>query len=535
MRHYRLLFILTLALCCTLNIYAQTRLYIDNFKICSGETKRLEIKMQNDLPIRALQARLVLPEELELASRPTLNADRIGNYTDVFGNIVNSQKNVSYNKWDDRSYMIVINSDDAIAFSGNDGAILSMDIKSKENTQAMDVIISLCDIELVHENGVDFIKQDTQDCNVAIFNIHQINATTDGNGNVSGGGNYETGSEVSLTAIPHEGYKFYQWSNGSTENPYIFIAKENINLSAIFTKQTFQLTYKVDGADYKEYTIEYAAAITPEEHPQKEGHTFSGWQNLPKTMPAKDVIVNGTFMVNSYKAVFKIGEEIIKTINVEYGQPIVAPEAPLKEGHTFTGWNNIPEKMPAKDIEIIGNYNINSYKLTYKVDGADYKEYTIDYATTITPEEHPQKEGHTFSGWQNLPKTMPAKDVIVNGTFMVNSYTLRIYLNQELYRSELLEYGMPIIIEDPIVPNNMKFDGWESDIPEIMPAHDVNIYGTYSTISSISSIELNSSTNVTIYSLHGNILYKNELWSEIKEHLKNGVYIINGVKVYIKR
>lgn len=94
---------------------------------------------------------------------------------------------------------------------------------------------------------------------------------------------------------------------------------------------------------------------------------------------------------------------------------------------------------------------------------------------------------------------------------------------------------MPIIIEDPIVPNNMKFDGWESDIPEIMPAHDVNIYGTYSTISSISSIELNSSTNVTIYSLHGNILYKNELWSEIKEHLKNGVYIINGVKVYIKR
>ena len=36
---------------------------------------------------------------------------------------------------------------------------------------------------------------------------------------------------------------------------------------------------------------------------------------------------------------------------------------------------------------------------------------------TITPEEEPTKEGYTFSGWNEIPETMPAHNVIVTGTF----------------------------------------------------------------------------------------------------------------------
>ena len=66
--------------------------------------------------------------------------------------------------------------------------------------------------------------------------------------------------------------------------------------------------------------------------------------------------------------------------------------------------------MPANDVEVNGTFSINSYKLTYKVDGEVYKESALEYGTAITPEAEPTKEGYTFSGWSQIPATMPARD-----------------------------------------------------------------------------------------------------------------------------
>ena len=64
--------------------------------------------------------------------------------------------------------------------------------------------------------------------------------------------------------------------------------------------EVFTLTYMVDGSVFKTYRLEYGATITPEAAPTKEGHTFSGWSDIPETMPAHDVTVTGTFTVNKY-------------------------------------------------------------------------------------------------------------------------------------------------------------------------------------------------------------------------------------------
>ena len=58
-----------------------------------------------------------------------------------------------------------------------------------------------------------------------------------------------------------------------------------------------------------------------------------------------------------------------------------------------------------------------NYNLIYKVDGVDYKTYEVKYGTTITPEAAPIRDGYTFSGWSEIPATMPAHDVTVTGTF----------------------------------------------------------------------------------------------------------------------
>ena len=80
----------------------------------------------------------------------------------------------------------------------------------------------------------------------------------------------------------------------------------------------------VDGEAYKTYEIDYGTAITPEKEPTKEGHNFTGWSDIPETMPANDVTVTGSFTKGEYKQ-------------------IVVPEATEMEGYTFDGWADVPE------------------------------------------------------------------------------------------------------------------------------------------------------------------------------------------------
>ncbi len=50
--------------------------------------------------------------------------------------------------------------------------------------------------------------------------------------------------------------------------------------------------------------------------------------------------------------------------------------------------------------------------------------YQSGYGTTLTAREVPTKTGYTFSGWSEIPATMPDEDVIITGTFNVNSYVI---------------------------------------------------------------------------------------------------------------
>lgn len=62
-----------------------------------------------------------------------------------------------------------------------------------------------------------------------------------------------------------------------------------------------------------------------------------------------------------------------------------------------------------------------THRLTYVVDGVEYKVCTIEEDAPITPEPEPTKEGYTFSGWIGLPETMPDHDVTVEGIFTLSA------------------------------------------------------------------------------------------------------------------
>ena len=58
-------------------------------------------------------------------------------------------------------------------------------------------------------------------------------------GSVTGGGTYQQGTSVTLTATPGPCYQFASWSDGSTQNPRTVTVNANMTLTARFTARTF--------------------------------------------------------------------------------------------------------------------------------------------------------------------------------------------------------------------------------------------------------------------------------------------------------
>jgi hypothetical protein len=111
---------------------------------------------------------------------------------------------------------------------------------------------------------------------------------------------------------------------------------------------THKLIYMVDGEKYKSYDVEEGSTIIPAAAPTKEGYTFSGWSEIPATMPTHDVVVTGSFTVNTYQVTFMYGDEVLKVDSVEYGAEIELPQSLDSERYTLIEWLDVPETMPVR-------------------------------------------------------------------------------------------------------------------------------------------------------------------------------------------
>lgn len=122
-----------------------------------------------------------------------------------------------------------------------------------------------------------------------------------------------------------------------------------------------------------------------------------------------------------YQLTFMLDDKVYFTTELAAGEAITPPEAPAKEGYTFTGWTGLPTTMPAEDLTVYADFKVNTYTVTYYLDGEVFTTQEVNYGEAITPPEVPEKEGYTFSGWQEVPTTMPARDINVYGSYTVAS------------------------------------------------------------------------------------------------------------------
>ncbi len=256
---------------------------------------------------------------------------------------------------------------------------------------------------------------------------------------------------------------------------------------------SYVVTYLVDGEVYAAETLSRGATIVAPDAPTKEGHTFSGWSGLPETMPAKDISVSATFTVNKYQVTFKIDGVVIATYTQDYGSTVVAPDAPEREGYTFSGWGDVAETVPASDIAYEGTFIVNKYLVTFKIGDEVIAADLLEYGTKIIAPEAPEKEGYTFNGWGEIAKTVPAHDLTYKGNYSINSYTLTYVVDGEVVLTLPIVYGATIPVLKVPVKEGYEFSGW-SEIPETMPAGDVTVTGTFKRLPSV-YLTINQSDN----------------------------------------
>ena len=311
------------------------------------------------------------------------------------------------------------------------------------------------------------------------------NGGTINNGNVT---EYTYGVGATLpTDVTRTGYTFKGWyyNENLTGSPVTAIGDTETGNKEYWAKweiNQYTVTVKPENGEADiTITQDYGTPITAPADPIREGYTFIGWdRDIPKTMPAENITVTAQWEINQYTITFDTnGGSEIAPITQDYGTEITAPDNPTRKGYTFKGWDKeIPETMPAENITVTAQWEINRYTITFDTaGGSEIAPITQDYGTNITAPANPTRKGYTFKGWdKEIPETMPAENITVKAQWEINRYTITF---DTAGGSEIApitqDYGTNITAPANPTREGYTFIGWDKAIPTTMPAENITV------------------------------------------------------------
>ncbi len=242
------------------------------------------------------------------------------------------------------------------------------------------------------------------------------------------------------------------------ELPDVYPA-EDTTYTALFETYTYNVEYYVlnpETLNYERVTVVSAAygdVINPVPHgyTAPDGYslsaaykdtTFAADSALAagETMPANTVKLYYKLVANKYPATFKLdggnidGNTADVVVDTVYGQQIKAPANPVKEGNTFTGWTPMVGMMDSVAQEFVATWEVNTYYATYIVEGEEYEVYDIPYGLDVEAPADPVVPGYNFVGWDSeIPETMPAGDLTFTAVFEKKDIAITLELDGGKY------------------------------------------------------------------------------------------------------
>jgi uncharacterized repeat protein (TIGR02543 family) len=219
------------------------------------------------------------------------------------------------------------------------------------------------------------------------INQYTINFQTNGGSFIASiTANY--GEVVSPPVNPtRQGYTFNGWySNEELTEIAIFpnvIPNGNINLYASWLINQYTITFETNGGNsLQTQTYNFSASLTVPT-PTKVGHAFKGWFNDIElteafnlsSMPASNLTLYAYWIINQYSINFETnGGNSIPSIIADYGDTVIPPLNPTKEGYVFGGWYSNPTLTEATVIpNIITAANLTLYANWINLDQNHYR------------------------------------------------------------------------------------------------------------------------------------------------------------------
>ena len=277
---------------------------------------------------------------------------------------------------------------------------------------------------------------------------------------------------------------------------------ETIKLYAKTTPIEYNAIFVVDGETYETVPTAFEDKIAAPADPSKAGYKFAGWSPDADGIftETEDMYFYATWIPVDGDVIFYVDGEAYASFEanvgdgIETGAEIELPADPFKEGYTFKGWDGYTEgmKMPAlaegEKVTFNAIFEINSYKLTWNVDGAT-TENTLEYNADITAPADPEKEGYTFAGWEwtrteggaaaPAATKMPAYDVTATATWNVNQYTVKWIVDEVVIEETKYNYGATITKPADPEKAGYVFNGWTPVFVSTMGAADVTYTATW--------------------------------------------------------
>lgn len=367
---------------------------------------------------------------------------------------------------------------------------------------------------------------------------------------------FEYGAEIKdLPESTKEGFIFMGWVDAEgNELPATMPAEDIVAYAKWDAVPVYDLTIDAGEGEFDDGEAEHSFEVPEgaslkdylDEEPTREGYDFAGWvdengneiDEETATMPAEGMTVTAKWEKAKYTVTYYLasGEavEAYDTKKFEAGETIVHPADPELEGFTFVGWfdkdgNDLPAVMGEENIDAYAKFDINTYKVTYIVDGEVYAEYDVVYQAEVPVPSDPASADPAlvFAGWKPaVEAVMPAYDLVYTAKFAsleADKYAAKFVVDGNTVDLQILEEGEAIVMPENPEKFGYKFVGWEPEVPAVMPAQDMEFVAQWEVDETLVIIAVGG-TVVAGGIIAGSIIGGNAAWI-------TGVSIVGGILV----
>ena len=281
---------------------------------------------------------------------------------------------------------------------------------------------------------------------------------------------YDEAKALTSNSFTKSGYTFASWNtkedgkgdsyaDGSSVSNLSSTDKDTVNLYAIWSRDTYTITYNLDGGtltgETTTYNVDDADITLPT--PTKSGYTFKGWTdeagNSVTSIPTGSTgpkAFNANWEIITYEISYTLGENA--TVDPANPTTYTVDTAeftfnnPTRNGYTFDGWTGsngttkqttvkVPKGTTGK-LSYTANWTPIKYTVSYVMNGGTNPASNPTYYNIENGElkiTDPTRTGYTFTGWTGTGLSVATKGISIpakstgdrtyTANWSINSYT----------------------------------------------------------------------------------------------------------------